>query len=175
MRHITAIVFVLWLGVTTGFSQSGVPSTMGPFSLGLQAGISYSGWNLALVGSYQYESVSGYLGPSISLNRGLPGTGPIGMTAGVNYHIPSQKSWLSSLVNLDYQLNLFHAGSGSTDAIHELHVSYGLVFHVTEAFYIVQQLGYGMYFESVLQETTGTRRTFNGYDGLVRLRAGYFF
>jgi hypothetical protein len=146
-----------------------------PISLGLQAGVSYSGWNLALVGQYHLDQVSAYLGPSISLNRGLPGRGPIGLCTGANLHIPSTKAWVSSLVNLDYQLHFFRAAGTEATAIHEVNVGYGLEFHVTEAFTIVQQLGVGGYLESNPGVPGGNRRNISGYNGLVRLRAGYRF
>ncbi len=149
---------------------------LSPFSLGLQAGVSYSGWNLALVGQYHRKDFSAYLGPSMSLNRGLPGRGPIGINTGFNYHLPSRINWLSSLVNLDYQLHFFQALGQKSTAIHELHVAYGLEFHVTESFSIVQMLGYGGYLESNPPLAIGgERRNFSGYGGLVRLKAGYQF
>lgn len=145
-----------------------------PFSLGLQAGVSYSGWNLALVGEYHLQDFSAYLGPSMSLNRGLPGRGPIGLATGANYHIASTKNWLGSLVNVDYQLHFFGPAEARPSIIHEVHLSYGLEFHVTESFFVVQQLGFGGYLESN-PVAAGGRKTLSGYDGLVRLKAGYRF
>jgi hypothetical protein len=151
----------------------------GPFSLGLQAGVSYSGWNLALVGQYRVDDFSGYLGPSISLNRGLPNRGPVGLCTGANFHIPSTKTWISSLVNLDYQLHFFSAaGAAGAAAVHEWHLSYGVELHVSDAFSIVQSLGYGGWLESnpgVSGVGGGGRRNVTGYGGLVRVRAGYRF
>ena len=149
---------------------------LSPFSLGLQAGVSYSGWNLALVGQCHLRDFSAYLGPSMSLNRGLPGKGPIGINTGLNYHLPSKLDWLNSLVNLDYQLHFFNAAGQKSTVIHEFHLAYGLEFHVTESFSIVQTLGYGGYIESNPATTLGgERRNFSGYGGLVRLKAGYHF
>ena len=146
----------------------------GPFSLGLQAGVSYSGWNLALVGQYHLRDFSAYLGPSMSLNRGLPGKGPVGIDTGVNYHLPSTKKWLGSLVNVDYQFHFFTPTDRKATLIHEFHLSYGLEFHITPALSVVQQLGYGGYLESN-PITAGGRRNNSGYGGLVRVKAGYQF
>ncbi len=145
-----------------------------PFSLGLQAGVSYSGWNVALVGEYHLRDFSAYLGPSMSLNRGLPGKGPIGLDTGLNYHLPSSKKWLGSLVNVDYQFHFFSPTERKPTLIHEFHLSYGLEFHITQSFSVVQQLGYGGYLESN-PVTTGGRRSISGYGGLVRVKAGYQF
>jgi hypothetical protein len=144
-----------------------------PYTLAVQAGISHGGWNVALLGQYHYQDLSAYLGPSMSLNRGLPGKGPLGLNCGLNYHLPSEIDWLGSLVNLDYQLHFFQAPGAPTTRMQELHLSYGLEFHVTPTFSLVQQLGYGIWFDT---RTTGERRqTENGYSGLVRLKAGYRF
>lgn len=147
-----------------------------PMSVALQAGVSYSGWNLALVGQAHLRDFSVYLGPSVSLNRGLPGKGPLGLDSGLNYHIPSSKDWLGTRVNLDYQLHFFKPGGGETAAIHELYLSYGLEFHLTESFSLTQQFGYGGYLESNPPAVAGGgRRNFTGYGGLLRLWAGYRF
>lgn len=146
-----------------------------PFSVGLQAGISYSGWNLALVGQYQLKSFSAYLGPSMSLNRGLPGKGPVGINTGVNYHIASSKTWLGSLVNLDYQVHFFNGASTQSTMIHELYLSYGLEFHVTQFLSVSQQFGYGGYLQSNPAIGGGDRRNFTGYGGLLRVKARYLF
>jgi hypothetical protein len=140
-----------------------------PFGLGLQAGVSHSGWNLALVGQYHFSEFSAYLGPSVSLNRGLPGRGPVGLDAGMNWHLPSQRDWLGSVVNLDYQFNLWPEKTH----LHELHLSYGLEFKIGPAFSLVQSMGVGTYVESA--DNNGDRKTFTGYGGLLRLRAGYRF
>jgi hypothetical protein len=162
--------------ITLLLPMAAVRAQLSPFSLGLQAGVSYSGWNLALVGQCHWQDFSAYLGPSMSLNRGLPGKGPIGINTGLNYHLPSRIDWLSSLVNLDYQLHFFNAAGAKATAIHEFHLAYGLEFHITEAISIVQLLGYGGYLESNPSTTAGgDRRNFTGYGGLVRLKAGYHF
>jgi hypothetical protein len=145
------------------------------FGLGIQAGVSFTGWNLALVGQLHVKDFSAYLGPSVSLNRGLPGKGPTGLCTGVNYHLPSTKKFLSSLVNLDYQLLFASNGLGQTNRWHELHLSYGLEFHITPSIYVVQQLGYGLHFESLAAGGYDGRKVFSGYDGLLRLQAGYRF
>lgn len=152
---------------------SGVPfaKAQQPMAVALHAGVSHSGWNLALVGQYHYKDFAAYLGPSISLNRGVPNALPFGFDTGLDYRIASRKDWLSSVVNLDYQ---FHAFPGK-DQIHEFHLSYGLKFQTSSGFFVIQQLGYGMYLENAFIEATQKRRTFSGYDGLVRLRAGYNF
>lgn len=156
--------------VMTAFGQSS------PVSVALQAGVSYSGWNLALVGQAHLQDFSVYIGPSISLNRGLPGRGPVGLDSGLNYHIPSTKEWLGSRVNLDYQLHFFRPGSMGATAIHEFYLSYGLEFHITDSFSLTQQLGYGGYLESNPPTAAGgERRNFTGYGGLLRLWAGYRF
>ncbi|MFN8396433.1 MAG: hypothetical protein U0176_17540 [Bacteroidia bacterium] len=147
-----------------------------PMSVALQAGVSYSGWNLALVGQAHLKDFSVYLGPSVSLNRGLPGRGPIGLDSGVNYHIASKKDWLGSRVNLDYQLHFFRPAGAESAAIHEFYLSYGLEFHVTKSFSLTQQFGYGGYLESNPPVAGGSgRRNFTGYGGLLRLWAGYRF
>jgi hypothetical protein len=168
MRLLRPLVLLVLL-----FSARAV-AQQGPFSMGLQAGVSYSGWNLALVGQYNLDDFSAYLGPSISLNRGLPGKGPIGLNTGLNYHLPSSKKWISSLVNMDYQLHFFSLAASAPRIIHEFHLSYGLEFHITESLCVVQQLGYGGYLESN-PVATGGRKSFSGYGGLVRLKAGYRF
>ncbi len=168
MRLLRPLVLLVLLFSARAFAQKSA------FSLGLQAGVSYSGWNLALVGQYHLDDFSAYLGPSLSLNRGLPGKGPIGLNTGLNYHLPSTKKWLGSLVNLDYQLHFFELADLPPRLIHELHLSYGLEFHITPAFSLVQQLGYGTWIESN-PVATGGRKSFSGYGGLVRLKAGYRF
>jgi hypothetical protein len=145
-----------------------------PFSVGLQAGVSYSGWNLALVGQYHLNDFSGYVGPSLTLNRGAIGKGPMGLNAGLNYHLPNAKKWLGSLVNLDYQLHFFKPGDIGTARIQEFHLSYGLEFRITESFSLIQQMGYGFYLESNPM-VGGGRRSLSGYGGLLRLKAGYRF
>lgn len=147
--------------------------TRSPYTLGLQAGISYSGWNVALLGQYHYRDFSAYLGPSVSLNRGPIGKGPIGLASGLNYHIPSRLDWLGSLVNLDYQLHLFQSPDVRGQRVQEFHVGYGLEFRVSPAFSLVQQIGYGGWLSS--SATTEGRKTISGYTGLVRLKAGYRF
>jgi hypothetical protein len=151
-----------------------VAAQQSPFSVGLQAGVSYSGWNLALVGQYHLKDFSAYAGPSMSLNRGLLGKGPLGLSTGLNYHLPSTKTWLSSLVNMDYQLHFFNPAGSQATRIHEFHLSYGLEFHVTKSISLVQQLGYGGWLESN-PRPGGSRKTVSGYGGLVRVRAGYRF
>lgn len=144
-----------------------------PYALGLQAGISYSGWNLALLGQYHFRDFSAYLGPSMSINRSVPGKGPIGLNSGLNYHLPSRLDWLSSLVTLDYQLHFFQSPDVQGQRIQEFHLGYGLEFHVTPAITLVQQLGYGGWLESNM--TANGRETQSGYSGLLRLKAGYQF
>lgn len=146
-----------------------------PFSLGLQAGVSYSGWNVAVVGQYHFHDFSAYLGPSLSLNRALPGRGPLGLDTGINYHLPTAKSWLGTVVNLDYQFHFFHAAGAAATCLHELYLTYGLEFRLTKTVFLVQQLGYGGYLESNPGIAGDGRRNFTGYGGLVRLRAGYRF
>lgn len=144
------------------------------FGLGLHAGVSHSGWNLSLVGQFQTHNLNFYLGPSISLNRGLPGSGPIGLNLGADYILPSQKSWLSTVINADYLLHFYPSG-GHTDVIHEAHLSYGLRLQSGSGFYVIQQFGVGMFVESAYLESLSRRDAVSGYNGLVRLRAGYFF
>lgn len=170
MRLLRLLLLLLLLPVGRAVAQQS------PFSLGLQAGVSYSGWNLALIGQYHLQDFSAYAGPSMSLNRGLPGRGPIGLNTGLNYHLPSAKlNWLGSVINLDYQLHFFApANAPEASRIHEFHLSYGLEFHITKSFSLVQQLGYGLWLESNTL-ANGTRKTISGYGGLVRLRAGYRF
>ena len=144
-----------------------------PFSLGLQAGVSYSGWNLALVGQYHLDDFSAYIGPSISLNRGLPGKGPAGFCTGLNYAIPSTKSHLSSLINIDYQFNTMLSGLDSRSFLSEFHLSYGLVVKVSENFNFVQTMGYGGHLETL--KNGDSKSTFSGYGGLLRLKADYHF
>lgn len=167
MHRIALLYAVLLVGVASVCAQRA------PISLGLQAGISYSGWNVALLGQYHHQDFSAYLGPSMSLNRGLPGKGPLGLSAGLNYHLPSRLDWLSSLVNVDYQLHFFSSPDVKAQQIQEFHLSYGLEFHVTPALTLVQQLGYGGWLQSTT--TTEGRATNSGYSGLVRLKAGYHF
>lgn len=141
------------------------------YQVGIQAGVSHSGWNLGLVAGYRQDWLSFYAGPTISLTRGLPPKGPWGMNMGLNYHLPSAHNWLSSIVNLDYQFNHYHGA----DLMHEFHLSYGLAFALGDRFSIVQQLGYGFYLESVKNANLGKRESFSGYSGLLRVRANYHF
>jgi hypothetical protein len=145
-----------------------------PFGVGLHAGVSHSGWNLSIVGQYRVNNFDFYLGPSISLNRGLPGNGPIGLNLGSDYFIASPKPWLASLINVDYQLHFFPS-SGNQDVIQEFHLSYGFRLEASNGLFLIQQLGVGMYLESSYIETQSARSTVSGYNGLVRLRAGYNF
>lgn len=165
-RIILALVFVGACFQTSQAQQS-------PFSLGLQAGVSYSGWNLALVGQYHLNDFSAYLGPSISLNRGLPGKGPTGFNTGINYEIPSTHNRLSSLINLDYQFNFSKTGTEFSSVLNEFHLSYGIIFKVTESFSLIQQMGYGGHLET--NKVGDSKKTFSGYGGLLRLKAGYRF
>jgi hypothetical protein len=169
MMRLLRLIFVLLL-----LPASALVAQQSAFSVGLQAGVSYTGWNIALVGQYHLQSFSAYLGPSMTLNRGLPGKGPMGINTGLNYHLPSAKKWLSTLVNLDYQLHFFSAVAARPSLIHELHLNYGLEFHITPTFSVVQLLGYGGYLESN-PAAAGGRKNFSGYGGLVRVKAGYRF
>lgn len=145
------------------------------FSLGLQAGISHSGWNLALVGQCEWEQWAAYAGPSISLSRGLPGTGPLGLNAGMDFRLPTQKSRISSLINLDYQLHFYHFNTPKTDLLQELHLSYGFLVNLSGDWFLAQQIGYGFFLENSYVGTADRRKTFSGYSGLLKLRAGYRF
>jgi hypothetical protein len=156
--------------------QAGVlHAQQSPVSVGLQVGVSYSGWNLAVLGQFHRWELSGYLGPSISLNRGLPGKGPYGLSSGLNYHIASKHDWLGSLVNIDYQLHFFSPAPGRLSMIHEWHLGYGIEFHFAETFTITQILGYGAYLESNAPMAELPRRNFLGYSGLLRVKASYRF
>lgn len=148
--------------------------TVQHWGLALHAGVSHSGWNLAVVTQYRFNNFQAYIGPSISLNRGLPGKGPIGFNTGCDYILNSNLSWLSTVINADYQANFF-SSSGHTDLTHEIHVSYGLRILATDRLFFVQQMGYGFFLESFFEESSNKRKTVSGYTGLVRLRAGYLF
>lgn len=163
------LALVLCFGVNSAKAQA--PK----FSLALQAGVSYSGWNLGLVGQYQLDDFQFYAGPTISLNRGLPGRGPVGINAGSSYFLHSQHDWLGSLVSLDYQFNLFPNGSAPANRLHEMHLAYGVVFMINEKMYVAQQIGGGFYLESAYVSSLDQRRRFDGFSGLVKLRAGYAF
>lgn len=139
--------------------------------IALHAGVSHSGWNLALVGQYYIQDFDIYLGPSISLNRGLPAQGPWGLNAGVDYNIRSRKDWLTTFINLDYNFLFLN----QQDRLQEAHLSYGIRFQSPSGFFIAQQLGYGLYLESAYIDELDKRKGFSGYNGLVRLRAGYAF
>lgn len=175
MKKITCVFCVLWaiFGLQSGYAQ--VTDSPGQFSVGLQAGISHSGWNLALVGQYEWSEFAAYAGPSISLNRGLPGPGPIGLNTGFDWRIPTQKSNLTSVVNFDYQLHFFQLQAANTDIIQEFHLSYGLMLNISDEWFLIQQLGYGLYLDHSYIESLGRRKTSQGYNGLVKLRAGYRF
>lgn len=167
IRRISILVLFITWSISSSFAQQS------PFSVGLQAGVSYSGWNLALIGQYHFQRFSAYLGPSISLNRGLPGKGPAGFSTGANYFIPSTNSRLSSLINVDYQFNFSQASHEIHSALNEFHLSYGIVFKVTEHFSMVQQMGYGFYLEQ--NKIADKKDSFTGYGGLLRIKADYRF
>lgn len=164
IRHLFAFI------ASTLFLHAGA-QTDSQFGVALHAGVSHSGWNIALVGQYRIQNFQAYAGPSVSLNRGLPAPMPLGLNAGGDFFIPTQRTWLESVINLDYQLHPL----AEKDLLHEMHLSYGLKFQTPSGFFVVQQLGYGLFLENVFLESTGKRKTFSGYDGLVRLRAGYQF
>ena len=141
------------------------------WGIGMHAGVSHGGWNLALVGQVRVRDFQAYAGPSFTLGRGTGSGSPIGFNGGLDAMILSKMQWLGSLVNLDYQ---FQPLAGK-DQLHSLHLGYGLRFDFWNGFFLAQQLGYGVYWERVHAVQGGDIKSYSGYSGLVRVRAGYQF
>ena len=170
MKSIVLFIFSFLFLVQNSFSQD----QKNVFGLGLHTGVSHSGWNTALCAQYQFHDFNFYIGPELSLNRGLPAKGPIGLDSGIDWILRTQKERISALVNLDYQLN-FYPSTKHTDVLHEINLSFGFRIKIWKGLYLVPQTGYGFYSESVYIESTSTRKNFQDYNGLLRLRVGYAF
>jgi hypothetical protein len=143
--------------------------------IGLHTSGSHSGWNQHLVAHCQLGRLGGYLGPGVSLNRGLPPGGPISLNAGAEYlPVQSLDAKLRFLVTLDYMVG-FWQSQGSTDLVHEVNAGLSLMWHPSPHWRLGIGLGQGLHLESFYNEFSRSREQTFGYGSLVRLRTGYAF
>lgn len=145
------------------------------WGVGLHTSGSHSGWNQHLVGHCQAGRLGAYLGPGISLNRGLPPGGPVSINAGAEY-LPAQSldAKLRFLVGLDYMVG-FWQSQGSADLAHEVNAGLCLMWHPTAHWRLGIALGQGLHLESYYNEFARRREQTFGYGSLLRVRMGYAF
>lgn len=171
-HHFRKIAFVLCLGLILNGSLKSQIRTPG-VELGLK--YSYSGLNLAANFSYQIDQVQLYAGPILSLTRGSLSTSqPLGFDLGGSWllNIPDTK-W-GFMVNLDYQ-SLFFPGELKTDRIDEVHLNYGLRYSPMPNFFLIHQMGYGVYFDRGYSPLTQSFSKTSGYNGMFNLKLAYEF
>ena len=109
----------------------------------------------------------------------IPSKQPFGGILGYRYYFLKGEKRFKGFINLDYQLFVYKAYKGQQiksskeNFIHELNLSYGVEFNLSEKISIGNSIGIGKYMESYFNHKSNKRFIFNGYDALIRLYFKY--
>jgi hypothetical protein len=189
-----SILFVFLLHSFLSFSQKKITKEndkkvnceqtgcLGSWSLFSSIDLTYTGYSSILGVEYERKKTSFYLAPKISLTQTyIPGRGPWGLNSGFKYLFLTNHERWRFFFNIDYQLALYNAFRQAEEKgkkknyIHEINAGYGVRFKINERLYIGQSIGVGKYFENYYSYKTESRKTFSGYDALLRLYIKYRF
>jgi hypothetical protein len=142
--------------------------------------LTYTGYHSAIGIEYQRSRHTVYLGPKISLtNNYLLAKQPFGGILGYRYYFLKEEKRFKGFINLDYQLFIYKAFKGQQvkstkeNFIHEINISYGAEFRLTERISLGNSIGIGKYFESYFNYRSEKRFKYDGYNALVRLYFKY--
>jgi hypothetical protein len=150
--------------------------------------------SVALGGTYSYVGYSAYLTLGLNRNRHqfylgvrnvvsksyLFYTGPIGFKLGWNYLLSENKN-TKSFINIDYQNSYNRAYNPRSifkdklNSVHEIFISNGLDYKISERFWIGEKIGVGMYQENLNNLSLGTKLRNFGFNVFVGLHIRYDF
>lgn len=143
---------------------------------------SYIGISLSLAAEYEQGKHGFYAGPKLAVKHSYqPTQGPFGGILGYRYlFLSNQKRW-NFFFNADYQATLQTSfrrtgePGSRKNHIHQLNISYGARFKLTDNWFLGNSIGVGRYLESFYNYRTGERISFTGFDGLLRFYVKYRF
>lgn len=184
---------IIFLSIQTGFAQveqesdstakirrQSKISTNRAFGLISSFDLTYTGYSTILAFEYEKKKHSFYAGPRFSItNSYLLKTMPAGLNFGYRYFFLSDlKRWkvYSSIDYLLYSYKAFKEQNTSgkkRNFIHEINLSYGVQFKISEKFYVSNSIGVGKYFESYYNYKSLSTSRNHGYDALLRLFIKY--
>jgi len=150
--------------------------------------------SVALGGTYSYVGYSAYLAFGLNWKRhqfylGIRNvfsetylfyTGPIGGKLGWNYLLSENKN-SKSFINIDYQNSYNRAYNPRSifkdklNSVHEIFISNGLDFKISERFWIGEKMGVGMYQENLNNLSLGVKQRNFGFNIFVGLHFRYDF
>lgn len=144
----------------------------------LGTGLSFTGYNANLAFVLQHQDHSFWLGPKLVLSDTyLLSKGPLGLHTGYRY-ILSQNNRLQSFVSGEYQVIFFEPfapdikGKNTT---HELHFSYGLRIPLVGGLSVGNSLGFGGYWERLIDPFDQKTNVFEGLSTQIRIFVQYDF
>jgi hypothetical protein len=149
------------------------------FGIESSLSLSYTGFSLNLISTFNSETNTFYFGPRISLaSYYIPARGPFGINTGIR-HTFLENERLRSYWMIDYQ-NLYYKPYNPSyrrtvkmNAIHEFSFSYGITFLLRKNILIGQSIGFGKYIERFHDIPENRVIFYNGYTGLIRIFLNY--
>lgn len=151
---------------------------------GISAAINYSfsGISIFANGEFQKGPNIFYAGPKFPVSRTyLPLKGPWGINLGYRYEYnKSLTKVVSFFFNLDYQL--VHSRAFSQDYrvrkrnyVHEIFAGYGVQFQIARELYLANMMGLGAYYENYFNPDLDSRKSYLGYDNIIKFFINYRF
>jgi hypothetical protein len=122
-----------------------------------------------------------FAGPKITISDSyLPSKGPWGIHVGYRRLLPGLSKW-RAFATFEYQLVFLEPYDPNDldikgkNEIHEFFLSYGIQYLVWRNLIIGNSMGAGVYVERFIDTLTGSKNSYDGFNGQFRLFAQYSF
>jgi hypothetical protein len=181
-----AVWFLLFFPLCAAASGSdslpfpSAPSTPWKTSAGLSANFSQTGYSTAAIATMRYKRLALSAGGKIVVSKTyLLFNAPYGLVTGISFFPGGNANRFSGFMNLDYQIT-FQGNNHSENNIpghrvHEYTFGYGFTYSAARRVDVLSAINFGRYTEVMINQYTGERVSFTGFNSLLRLGVNYTF